>query len=310
MDTSQQRALLSIALMAAAADGGQDQRERAELRRIATDLAGTTDVSLSSIYQDVLLGRVSLEQSAAAIDTPERRQLAYELAVCVCDADGVASPAERAFLAKLAQALRLEPAAAAAMDRRAAEMADAPLVPVANAAAGAAVVAGEAAATGLADVDRTILNYAVANGALELLPESLSTLAIIPLQMRMVYRIGQHHGYALDKGHIRDLLGTLGVGLTSQYVEGIARKLLGGLFGGIGRQIASSGMSFVTTYALGHVAKAYYSGGRTLSMDDLKQTFARMVTEGKTQLPKYAADIQQRARTINVPELLGSGDPR
>jgi uncharacterized protein (DUF697 family)/tellurite resistance protein len=296
--------------MAAGADGGQDEREREELRRIATDLAAASDVSLSSIYQDVLLGRVSLEQAAAAIDTPERRHVAYELAVCVCDADGVASPAEREFLANLARVLRLDAADAAAMDRRAEVTADAPLVPVANAASGAAVGASEAAAPRLADVDRTILNYAIANGALELLPESLSTLAIIPLQMRMVYRIGQHHGYALDKGHIRDLLGTLGVGLTSQYVEGVARKLLGGLFGGIGRQVASSGMSFVTTYALGHVAKAYYAGGRTLSMEELKQTFARMVSEGKTQLPKYAADIQQHARTISVPELLRGGDPR
>ena len=69
-----------------------------------------------------------------------------------------------------------------------------------------------------------ILNYAILNGALELLPESLATMAIIPLQMKMVYRVGMSHGFELDRGHIKDFIATLGVGLTSQYVEQIGRK--------------------------------------------------------------------------------------
>ena len=40
---------------------------------------------------------------AAAITPREQRQFAYEMAVCVCDADGATSPAERDFLARLAQ---------------------------------------------------------------------------------------------------------------------------------------------------------------------------------------------------------------
>jgi len=56
-------------------------------------------------------------------------------------------------------------------------------------------------------------------------------MAIIPLQIKMVYGIGKVHGYELDQGHIREFLATLGVGLTSQYLEQFGRKLLGGLFG-------------------------------------------------------------------------------
>ena len=58
-----------------------------------------------------------------------------------------------------------------------------------------------------------ILNYAILNGALELLPESLATMAIIPLQMKMVYRIGKTYGFELDRGHIKDFLATAGVGI-------------------------------------------------------------------------------------------------
>jgi len=103
-----------------------------------------------------------------------------------------------------------------------------------------------------------VLNYSILNGALELLPDSLATMAIVPLQMKMVYRIGKRYGYELDRRHITELLGAAGVGLTSQVVEGFARKLFGGLLGkvagGLGRragdQLAGSAMSFASTYAL------------------------------------------------------------
>ena len=89
-------------------------------------------------------------------------------------------------------------------------------------------------------------------------------MAIIPLQMKMVYRIGTSYGAELDQGHIRELLATLGVGLTSQYLEQFGRKLLGGLFGKaagkmagrVGRTATGVAFSFATTYALGQVAGA------------------------------------------------------
>ena len=49
-----------------------------------------------------------------------------------------------------------------------------------------------------AEMDDMIRKAAIVNAALELMPETLSTLAIIPLQMRMVYRIGQNFGFELD----------------------------------------------------------------------------------------------------------------
>jgi uncharacterized protein (DUF697 family) len=162
------------------------------------------------------------------------------------------------------------------------------------------------------EMDKTILNASILNGALELLPESLSTMAIIPLQMRLVYNIGKSYGFDLDRGHIKDFLATIGVGLTSQYLEQAGRKLLGGLLGkvgggmlrGLGRQAVSSGMSFATTYALGHVAKRYYGGGRTLSTQMLRESFDGMLTEAKDLQTRYLPDMQQKARTLNTTQIL------
>ena len=47
--------------------------------------------------------------------------------------------------------------------------------------------------------------------------------------VRMVYRISSRYGYELDRGHIKDFLATVGIGLTSQVFEGYARRLIGGV---------------------------------------------------------------------------------
>jgi uncharacterized protein (DUF697 family) len=160
-------------------------------------------------------------------------------------------------------------------------------------------------------MDKLILNASITNAALELLPESIASMAIIPLQVRLVYRIGKSYGYPMDSSHAKDFIATLGVGLTGQYLEQFGRKLLGGLLGGIGggigrtvgRQAASSGMSFATTYALGRVAQRYYAGGRTLDTVMLKQVFASLLEEARGMAPRYREQIEQKAATIDTRSL-------
>ena len=329
MTADEMRAVVSVAVMAAFADGRKHEREREELRRIADGLAQDEAVHLPSLVQDVLMGRVSLASVAPRLRADTARQLAYEMAVCVCDADGAQSAAERDFLRALAQALGLDAGAADLYVAQAEAVASAPMEPAMSGAAGpaAATAAGVAAgATALAvatDVaarspvdeaalDRMILNAAILNGAIELLPESLSTLAIIPLQMRLVYRVGQTYGYALDSGHIRDFLATVGVGLTSQYLEQAGRKLLGGLLGkvgggllaGVGRQAVSSGMSFVTTYALGHVARRYYAGGRVWTTAMLKDAYQDMTRQAQGLQQRHLPEIRERARGLDAAKVM------
>ena len=306
MNANETRAILTLALLAAFADGDKHERERDEIKRIAEGFSADEALHLPSLYQDVLMKRVSVASVEAALETIEARQLAYEMAVCVCDADGTQSQPERAFLESARQALGLSASVAAVYVKEAETVAAVPLVSPAATAPATGAAVDEAA------LDRTILDAAIVNGALELLPESLSTLAIIPLQMKLVYGIGKSHGFELDRGHIKDFLATVGVGLTSQYLEQAGRKLLGGLLGkvgggmlrGLGNQAVSSGMSFASTYALGHVAKRYYAGGRTLSTQTLKDTFASITQEGRKLQTQYLPAIQEKARTLDAGKVL------
>lgn len=330
MTPQDSRSIVTLCLMAAFVDGQKHDREREEVRRIAESLAQAGDVHLPTLYQDVLMKRQTLASVAGSLQSDSARHLAYEMAVCVCDADGGQSEPERQFLRELRDALGLAGGEVQAFDEAAEAVAQAPVtagVPALSAAAAAAVAsaevpvptdiapAGPAAtqpAVDAAALDAQILNASIMNGALELLPESLSTLAIIPLQMRLVYQIGQGYGYELDTGHIKDLLAILGVGLTSQYLEQAGRKLLSGLLGkagkgilgGLGRQAVSSGMSFASTYALGHVANQYYAGGRTLSTQMLKDAYQHVMADGRQLQDKYMPQMQETAKGLNVTKIL------
>ncbi len=304
MIEQEQKAVLTACLMAAFADGSKHERERTEIKNIAEALAGEASINLSALVQDVLLKRASLPALAAALTTPQSRQLAYEMAVCVCDADGAQSPAEREFLAALRAALGADVAAAETFAAEAEKMAEVPVAPMTPVAAASTMSREE--------MDKAILDAAILNGAIELLPESLATMAIIPLQMKLVYRIGKSYGYELDRGHIKDFIATAGVGLTSQYLEQAGRKLLGGLLrgigggmlGGLGKQAVSSGLSFASTYALGHVARHYYAGGRTLNAQMLRDAFNDMLGEAKNLQARYLPQMQAQARTLDAGRLL------
>jgi uncharacterized protein (DUF697 family)/tellurite resistance protein len=296
MNPEAQQAILTIALLAAFADGANDEREREEIRRLAESLGGEPGApDLAALYREVLLKRVDLRAAAASLADPGHRQLAYEMAVCVCDADGRTTEPERGFLAELALALGLDADVTAPLDRQAEAMAE--LSEAAVPAPGPVVAAVPDVAA--AELDRSILNYAILNGALELLPQSWASMAIIPLQIKMVYAIGKAHGHELDQGHIRELLATLGVGLTSQYLEQFGRKLLGGLLGkaaggiakSLGKSATSVAFSFATTYALGQLAKRYYAGGRRMSGELLRASFQDLLGPAKEMQAQQAGNL-------------------
>ena len=318
MNPEQQKSVLAIALFAAFADGAKHDREREDIRRIAESL--TTDSAapdLARLYQDVLLKRFSLEAAAAALGDPAERQLAYEMAVCVCDADGRQSEVERRFLDELKTLLKLDDGQVEAFERDADAIVDlseaaVPAVTAANAAVASAPVVLALPKVPEAELDKSILNHAVVNGALELLPQSWASLAIIPLQIKMVYGIGKAYGVELDHGHIKEFIAAAGVGLTSQYLEQFGRKLLGGLLGRVaGRTFgkvgsAATGMvfSFAATYALGQVAKRYYAGGRVMSTAVLRDTFQNLLGPAKQLQAQYLPQIQQKASTLDASQIM------
>ncbi|MGB3543337.1 GTPase, partial [Rubrivirga sp.] len=257
---------------------------------------------------------------------------AYEMAVAVCDADGRADPAETAFLQRLRTALALEDAAADRVDMAGDHLASLDLEddtfdPGSGPGQTLEAVAVPVSAPPVEvsdledDLRPMILRYAVMNGALELLPQKLATLAVVPMQTKMVYRIGQHHGHVLDAAKAKELLGAVGLGLTSQVVETYARGLLGGLMGkaakkSLGKKkgkkakkmaaaATGSAFQFAATYALGHAADAYYAGGRRLSADGLRALFDRQLEDGKALYQQHRPAIERQAQSTDLPSLLG-----
>lgn len=241
-----ERNVLVIALFAAFADGNKHDREREHLRSLADSLGKAAD--LPGLYQDVLLKRVSLDQTVSNLADAGERQLAYEIALGVCEAE----------------------------------------------------------------LDKTILNTGLLAGALELLPQSWAPMAIIPLQIKMVYSIGKAHGYPLDQGHIKDFIAAAGVGLTSQYLEQFGRKLLGGLIGKaagktmgkIGNAATGMAFSFATTYALGQLAKHYYAGGRAMDAAVLREVFQGLLGPARQMQTQYLPQIQQQAAMLDMDKIM------
>ncbi|WP_396432653.1 DUF533 domain-containing protein [Limnohabitans sp.] len=333
-NTPTQQALLAIMVHAAMADGEKSQAERNFVRDLSLQLDEQGGgKQLAQAVQAALLGRLSVQQAAAQLPDPMHRQLAYEWATAVCHADGLCSPAETAFLQALKIDLQLgsaEPEATAhthalahaayaeqaaaplPVETASAAVHDVPNVPTARTEPTARTSPALDHATDNAAIDRSVLNYAILNGALELLPQSWASMAIIPLQIKMVYRVGQAHGVSLDQGHIKEFIAAAGVGLTSQYIEQFGRKLLGGLIGkaggkllgGLTGQATGMAFSFASTYALGHLAKRYYAGGRVMSTDLLRQTYQDLLGSGKNLQQQHMGEIQTRAATLNAAEVM------
>jgi uncharacterized protein (DUF697 family)/tellurite resistance protein len=316
MTESEKSAILAIAIHAAFADGAPADPEREQIRRVADGLAGGGAEGLPSAYQSVLVEKRSVEDVAAALRSPEARRFAYEMAVAVAEADGVRSDGERAFLEKLRGLLGVDAAPAAELEQQ--TRAILTTTPVPAGTPGGAPPPGSPLRPDPAALDAKILDHAILNGALELLPESIATMAIIPLQMKLVYEVGKAHGYELDRGHVTELLATVGAGVTGQAVEQVGRRILGGILGsiggrmlgGLGRQAVSSGMAFATTYALGRVAQEYYGSGRRLDAAQLRAVFDRLLGEARGLAGRYSGQIAERARTIDprsLASLVGRG---
>lgn len=299
-----ENAILTISLFAAFADGANDDREREHIRRFAETL-GSDAPELPRLYQEVLFKRVKLTEATGALSELGQRQFAYEMAVCVCDADGLQGDGEKRFLAELKSLLGLDNDVQSAETE---QQADA-LAGMVNVTA---TTAAPSFAVSEADLDKSILNYSILNGALELLPQSWASVAIIPLQIKMVYRIGKAYGNELDQGHIKEFLATVGVGLTSQYLEQFGRKLLGGLLGkvagktmgNIGKATTGIAFSFATTYALGQVAKRYYASGRQMSTQVLQESFQNMLAPAKRMQVEYLPQIQQKAEGLDAAKIM------
>ncbi len=282
---SEQQAIISIALMAALADGQQSDVETASLAVVTKEFG-------EDLFSEVASGDITLESQVALLKTPEAKQQALETAIAVCHADGTTNEAETEFLYNLRSALNLPSDAAQNTQQQANDMA---MTPVTTPVPDATTVTG-----GADELENLILSHSVLAGALQLLPQGLANLAVLPVQTKMVYQIAQKYGHKPSKENITDLLTVVGVGIASQVVGGIARGLLRGiagrLMGGVAGVAADAAVSFATTFALGGVAKKYYEQDRKINAEEIKAVFKDRLEQGKTLYNKYSAQVAEKAK--------------
>lgn len=305
----------AICLLAALADGKQSNAERAQLERISGHASDGSQASA-----------LTLEQAATMLGTGDERRRAYEMAVSIVYADGGANPAESAFLEGLRAALGTTDEGLGSVQRDVEVLTSSPLAGAIpdnshhqqRPDAPRPSQAGIPALSHDAALDELIRKQALLCGALELLPQNLASLAIIPLQLRLVHRIGVDFGHKLEAPQIKDLIGAMGIGAAAQVLDGMSRRILGGLGRGVfGRALggvvggtagvaAGAGMSFVITYALGHAAKQYYAQGRQLSREDLQALFTRMKGEAESVLPRFQEEIHTLSQRLDLNRVLAA----
>ena len=297
--------IITIAAQAAVADGNRSAAELEQISAAATRLGLT---NAEAIVQRAAAAPEDILTLAESLSSDEARRAAYEIAVAVCNSDGVAGDKEITFLQRLSMSL----GAGVATAEMSAIASVATLTgkvlppPVPNAAHAQPPAPGE--------LDAMILDQAILTAAMEVLPDRLSNMAILPLQLRMVYTIGQRHGQQLNAAQVKDLAATFGLGAAAQFMESIVRKTFGGLAGGIlGNMLggatgmaAGAAVSFGATYALGHAAVQYYAQGRQLSTADMKALFTRFQKEAETLYPRVLERIQSVAKGTNLQSVLGT----
>lgn len=295
MTPSEQESILAIALIAAFADGSKDEAEHAAIRGILRDFQ-LDSARMAGLYQGVIANETSVAGAAAGLASPEARDLAYEIARCLCEANGPVVPAEQAVLDQLKAALGM------------ASLAPAP---------------PPSAATP-DDLEPLLIRYAVLTAALELLPQMAGSLAIVPTQMKMVHDIGQRHGVSLDRTSLQDFAATLGIGAVSQVLEAGLRRLFSGVVGSVAGKtgqvaaeitggVAGTALTFATTYALGKVADRYYAEGRKMDLSIFKAEFTSLVEKAKSLQTQYgtaiaakAGELAEKFKGMDVSTVLGN----
>lgn len=106
-----------------------------------------------------------------------------------------------------------------------------------------------------------------------------------------------------ERGHLSGLAADLGSqvleGFSRNLMKNLGKRMLGKTAGKVAGGVTGSAFSFASTYAIGHLAERYHSGGRTLSAQDRKPLLTSLSEEGKLLHACYLPEIQTRSQSLN-----------
>jgi uncharacterized protein (DUF697 family) len=285
-------AVLRIALLAAAAGGPADAREAERLAAVGRRNAGQPAEPPARVASLQPADRIG--DAAAALGDCHVRRLAYEVAVGTCAADGLRSADETRFLARLGAALGLDQPAIVSIASIADALATVPLASLSS----PGVPAVDSAPPAPSELDALIRDSAVTCAALAGMPDLAAAMAVIPLQCKLVFRIGRTYGGEPTRAEARELLLSLGAGATAQFVEQVERRLAAPP---MERSGEASVVAFALALAIGHGARCHFTRGAAAAARD---AFAERFEQALLLAPQVDESIEQRAHSIDLRRLV------
>ncbi len=148
------------------------------------------------------------------------------------------------------------------------------------------------------------MGSAAAAGAVMLQPLPLiDAILISPIQIGMVQAIGRVHGHQLDKKSIIEILSTFGASVLAQNLIVSSAKLVP--FAG---WVAAPAMAYALTWAVGEVSDHYFTQGRGVTPDELRDMFKKVYRDKKDEkVSAHAGDQTLKQRLQQLQEAREAG---
>ncbi|MBI2917099.1 MAG: hypothetical protein HYY01_03810 [Chloroflexi bacterium] len=275
-------AALRVLVGVAKADGVIHEAERAALEAALAGVQLPEGMSLDKLLQET----VDVGAQLALLESAEAKGKVYEAAVSLAYAEREGSTEEKKLLEQIRSGLGIAEEEATLATRLAREIGET-LVP------GAVEPVTDPEQREKA-VDSDIRKYSVIAAALGAFPipvaDLVVNLGVVGLHTKMFHDIGRSYGFTTTKEQVKNLIGGVGVGTGARVAVVSLAKFIPGW-----GSVVGATTNFVATYALGKVAKRYYTSQGQADLKDLKDLFASAQKEGRVVYDQNRAEIESKA---------------
>ncbi len=285
MPNPQEEALATVRILVhvAKADGTIAPEERAAIAAALEGVklpAGTTINSLIDAPGD-------LDAQLKSVATPDAKQGVYNAAYGMVNADGKATPEEKALLERIRSGLGIPVEHSNLLGRVFSEAKDTVLPSDIHAIHDAAQRAKE-----ITEDTRKYAIFSAILGAFPIPGVAIATdLAVVGIQIKLIRDIGQYHGHHVTKEAAKSLLLGVGVGTGARIAVTNVVKLVPGWGSAVGAVT-----SYAATWAIGRMADNYFGSGGKADMDTLKSVFKSAEAEGKKAYESDKAAIEAKKK--------------
>jgi small GTP-binding protein len=140
--------------------------------------------------------------------------------------------------------------------------------------------------------NRIVRNASVVNAAIGAEPiPGLDIPFLLAIQARMVLRIAAIFGEPMSVQHAKELVATIVGGVALRYLAQEGAKLIPGPGWVVAAAVASAG-----TWAIGQVAIQYFEHGKTLTAEQLRSRYRRLVKERRGRRAGTKGGSRRRAK--------------